>query len=269
LTGTGYVIFQDVLDGAHLTTGHVLTGLALLIATVAGHQITPTFHAKRYALTLSMLILAVGAVTYIGLLSGSRNAEQIAIKAERIEAANTQRKVIIAERATAMEMLDAAKKAVASECASGEGTRCRGRQATAKVYEAAVAGHDAKLEALGPPLTANAGYKAAAEGIVLLPWFHDAKVAEVEHMLVVLLPWLATLLAELSVPAFLSLALGHETVAAVVEPATVAGPPPGGPGKRRRLPATDVLRQLPTNVILLADKRSDIVSALEAAGRRS
>lgn len=48
-------------------------------------------------------------------------------------------------------------------------------------------------------------------------------------------------------------------------------PPPGGPGKRRRqrsgLPATVTPKHLPENVISLAGKRSEIVSALEVLGR--
>lgn len=243
LAGTCFILFQDVLNGAAITTGHVLTALALLIATAAGHQIVPTFKAGRYALTLSMIVLAIGAIAYIGLMSGARNAEQTATKAERIEGANTQRAAILAERKAAQDMLDAARAAIARECASGEGSKCRGRRATEAVYTAAVAGHDAKLDKLGAPGTANAGYKAIAEGIVLLPWFTHHAVAEVERALIILLPWLAVLLAELSLPAFLSLALGH----AVERPAEPRGThaaraivpdndpepePPGGPRRR-------------------------------------
>ena len=40
LAGTSFVLFNDILfDGARPTTGHVLTALALLAATAAGHQI--------------------------------------------------------------------------------------------------------------------------------------------------------------------------------------------------------------------------------------
>lgn len=273
LAGTCYVLFQDVLEGARFTTGHVLTGLALLIATVAGHQIVPTFKARRYMLTLSMITLAAGAILYIGIMSGARNAESISVKAERIESVNAQRGDILAERKRAQDMLDAAQAAMARECATGPGPRCKGRQATAEVYAAAIAGHDARLAALGAPQTANAGYKAAAEGIVLLPWFRDAKVADVERMLIVLLPWLAVLLAELSVPAFLSLALGHAERPSAGDTAQTCfshDPPPDRPGKRRRrrqLPALETPRQLPANVIPIAGNRNDIVAALQAIGR--
>ena len=177
LAGTCFVLFQDVYNGAAITTGHVLTALALLIATAAGHQIVPTFKAGRYALTLSMIVLAVGAIAYVGLMSGARNAETTATKAERIDGANTQRAETLAERKAAQAMLDQARAAIARECASGEGPKCKGRRATEAVYAAAIQGHDAKLDKLGAPQTANAGYKAIAEGIVLLPWFTGHTVA--------------------------------------------------------------------------------------------
>ena len=262
------MLFQDVIEGAPIGVGHVLTALALLIATAAGHQIVPTFKAGRYMLTLSMIALASGAILYIGIMSGARNAESLSAKAERINGANDQRAEVLAERKTAQAMLDKARAAIADECKSGEGSRCRGRKATEAVYVAAVAGHDAKLAALGAPQTANVGFKRAAEGIVLLPWFKGADVLDVERMLIVLLPWLAVLLAELSVPAFLSLALGHEHRPAVA--AQLSGPPPSGPGKRRKrsqLPATETPKQLPANVIPIAGNRKDIVAALQASGR--
>ncbi len=272
LIGTCYVLFQDLLEGAPLTVGHVLTALALAIATAAGHQIVPTFKAGRYPLTASMAILAAGAIVYIGLMSGARNGEQIAGKAERIEQTNAQRTEILAERKKAQAMLDQARADIGRECASGEGTKCKGRRATEAVYAAAVAGHDAKLAALPPMQTANGQYKALAQGVVRLPWFRDRTVADVEQDLIILLPWLAVLLAELSVPAFLSLALGHAHVPTIVDQAQAPVPPPGGGGKHRKrsqLPNVPPGRQTstPTNVVVLRGKRKDVVGVLTAAGQ--
>ena len=266
LAGTCFVLFQDVLHGAPISTGHVLTALALLIATAAGHQIVPTARAGRWPLAASLAILAFASILYIGLMSGARNAEYTSAKSERIEAANASRVEILEERKAAQAMLDAARAAIARECASGEGSKCRGRRATEAVYAAAIAGHDARLAALGAPQTANAGYRAIAEGIVLLPWFSHLAVPEVVHALIVLLPWLAVLLAELSAPTFLSLALGHAEVA----PAS-HGPsgPPRGPGRKvrkERLPTLASPQPLANVVAFPAGKRSDVLSALAAGG---
>lgn len=287
VAGTSFVLFNDLIDGAKLTTSHVLTALALIAATAAGHQIVTMFRAHRYGVALGMVVLTAAALAYVATMSGARNAEQAALKAERIEAANAQREEIRGHRAALMPererskaMLEAAQKAIATECATGEGTRCKGRRTTAEVYANALSGIDgklaaidARLETLGGPQTPNAGYKAAAEAIVLLPWFADRKPADVERALIVLLPWLAVLIAELGTIVFLSSALGHEHVPTVADRAQTSfaiDPPPPGPGKRRRhrqLPASETPRQLPANVIPIAGKRSDIVTALEAIGR--
>ena len=136
--------------------------------------------------------------------------------------ARTETVEVLAERKKAQAMLDQARADIGRECASGEGTRCKGRRATEAVYAAAVTGHDAKLAALPPMQTANGQYKALAQGVVRLPWFRDRKVADVEQDLIILLPWLAVLLAELSVPAFLSLAHSPDDVATTIETARAA-----------------------------------------------
>lgn len=274
LAGTSFVLFNDILfDGARPTTGHVLTALALLAATAAGHQIVAAWRARRLALMAGLAILTAASLAYVATMSGARNAEQSALKAERIGGSNAQRAEIVAERARAQGMLDQARADIGRECASGEGPRCRGRRATEAVYSAAVAGHDARLAALAPSQTPNAGYAAAAEAIVMLPWFADRRPADVERALIVLLPWLAVLIAELGTIVFLSSALGLEHVPGreARPAASVTTPPePPGPGKRRRttrLPAPVTPRRLPANVISIAGNRKDIIAALEAAGR--
>ena len=82
--------------------------------------------AGRYALTASMIVLAMGAIAYVGLMSGARNAEQTASKAERIDGANAQRTDILTERRAAQAMLDQARAAIARECATGEGVEVQG-----------------------------------------------------------------------------------------------------------------------------------------------
>lgn len=292
LAGTCYVLFQDVIDGAPITTAHVLTALALMIATAASHCIVPTFKIRRYPLTACMVILATGSILYIGLMSGARNAEQTALKAERIEQANKERARIAELRKQAQAMLSKALAEVAKDCKGGVGKNCKGATATRDVYEAAVKGHDADIARLGAFQTPNAGYKAIAEGLVRLPWFKDADVKELEETVIILMTWLAVLLAELSVPVFLAFGLGHEIRDDSAQTSFAAGnvaeakrllasdgpandPPKGG--KRRKIPArlpTPVATRLPANVIALPGKgnstlagKHPVIAALELAGK--
>ena len=283
LAGTSFVLFNDLIfDGAKPTTGHVLTALALIAATAAGHQIVTAWRAGRYGLTLGLAILTAASLAYVATMSGARNAEQAAHKAERIDGSNQARAEILAERRRAQDMLDKARAAIADECKSGEGSKCRGRRATAEVYSAAVAGHDARLVALPAPQTPNAGYRAAAEAIVMLPWFSDRRQADVERALIVLLPWLAVLIAELGTIVFLSAALGHSHVPTLVEAPerhshvrtlavsdmTFADVPAYEQSRQLSAPqhmSASVLKLLPATHV---GKRSEIVATLEAAGRQ-
>jgi len=210
--GTSFVLFNDLLEGARITTGHVLTGLALIAATAAGHQIVTMFRARRLGVALGMVVLTTAALAYVATMSGARNAEQAAYRAERIGGSNGERERIAKLRSEAQAMLTGALKEVAKACVGGDGKACKGAKATRDVYEAAVKGHDADLTRLPALQTPNAGYKAAAEALVMLPWFSDRKQADVEKALIVLLPWLAVLIAELGTIVFLSSALGHRSV---------------------------------------------------------
>lgn len=212
LAGTSFVLFNDIIfESARPTASHVLTALAMIAATAAGHLIVTTFRAHRFFNGIGMVLLTAAALAYVATMSGARNAEQSGAKAERIDGSNKARAEIITERASAQRMLDQARSDIARECASGEGTRCKGRRATEAVYSAAVAGHDARLAALPAQQTPNAGYKAAAEAIVMTG-MTARTAAEVEKALIVLLPWLAVLIAELGVIVFLSYALGHKEI---------------------------------------------------------
>lgn len=228
--GTSFVLFADVIDGARITTGHVLTALALTAATAASHQIVIAWRARRFGLLIGLLILTVASLAYVATMSGARNAESVSLKAERQIAANTARKAIEAERQSAQEMLDKARADIAKECSTGEGPRCRGRKATEAVYAAAVLGHDSRLAALEPAATPNAGFHAAAEAIALTG-LTTRSPAEIERALVALLPWLSVMISELGSIVFLSSALGHkshvEPAETQVEPDLEPEPEPG------------------------------------------
>jgi len=259
LAGTSFVLFNDIaFEGAKITTGHVLTGLALLAATAAGHLIVKTFREHRYGNGCGMVMLTAAALAYVATMSGARNAEQAAYKAERIDGSNAERDRINKLRERAQGMLDAAMRDVAAKCKGGVGPHCKGATATRDVYQAAVKGHDADLLRLGSPQTANAGYKAAAEALSMMG-FVGRSEPEIERALIVLLPWLAVLIAELGTIVFLSSALGHRKEL-IAEKATK--PPIALP----EIQQSKEINQFPANVIPISGKHP-VVRALESAGR--
>ena len=237
LAGTCFVLFQDVWHGAPITTSHVLTALAIIATAAAGHSALPTLRDGRPVLALGLAFLAAAGLTYVATMSAARNAEVSNARAERIVATNAERARILPVRARAQAMLEEAQGKLARECSSGKGTRCDGIKATIEVYTAAIAGQDANLARLGPPEVPNAGYKAAAEAMALLPGV-TATAAEIERRLVVQMPWLAVMIAELGLIVFLSLALGHETVPArqAAENDNAAPVPPSNGGRPVAIP---------------------------------
>lgn len=289
LMGTCFVLFQDVIHGAAITGGHVLTALALLIATAASHQIVPTFKVGRYALALNMIVLAIGATTYIGLMSGARNAEQTATKAHKIDARNADRSKADSIIRTAEGELEDLKAAETAECRK-VGAQCEKKANRRKDKEISLEDLRARRAVLGADEVPNAGYKAIAEGIVLLPWFTHHTVAEVERALVILLPWLAVLLAEFSVPAFLSLALGHEAVQSLSDraqtsfsataapdvrallsasaPENDGVPPPKGRSSRKTAAPAAARKTTASGNVVAFPARHPVIGALETAGRR-
>jgi hypothetical protein len=161
---TAYVLFKDVLDGAPVTTTHVLAMAALVAALASGHMALPELNAGRVLSALTLGLLFVGSTSYVVISSGARNAETAAVKVAAIAQVNADRARVEAERSKAQAMLDAERKAMARECASGKGRRCEGVQATVAVYAAAVAGHDAKLWTMKPAQRENAGYAHGGGG---------------------------------------------------------------------------------------------------------
>lgn len=257
LGGTAFVLLQDVvMNGAPVTTSHVLTALAMLAATASGHAFWPALRAGRIGLGLGLAVLALAGLIYIATMSGARNAEVVNAKAARIVAAETERAQILPAKVRAEAMLQAALAEVAKECGTGKGSKCEGRKATVEVYKAAIKGHDADLARIGPPQTPNADYEAMANAVVMLGIATDAK--DVERRLVVLLPWLPVLLTEIGAIVFLSLGLGHPAQtrpARTVQAANDDRPAPTPPKPARK------------QLTLPAPAAHPVVAALTQAGR--
>lgn len=208
---TGYVLFEDVIHGASITTGHVQTLAALVGAIAAGHMCWTALRSRQTALQgVMLLILAVAATFYITVSSGARNAEVTGNKVAAIKAGNEVRVREEAQLAKAEAMLAEAQAKMAAECATGRGTKCRGVMATVDVYAAAIKGHMATLADLPAPKVN--GYAHAAR--VLGSW----GLSVTDEWLSLNIPFLMVLISELGTVAFLHLGLGHKQAPKPVEP---------------------------------------------------
>ena len=203
---TGYVLFNDVIHGSPISTGHVLALAALVAAIASGHMVWPALRSGHIIPGLMLVVLFLGSTGYVVVSSGARNAETAGNKAAAIEASNGLRTREEALLTRAEAMLAEAQGKLARECASGRGARCRGVIATVEVYEAAIKGHQVTLAKLQPPQAS--GYAHAAK--VLMAAGVPGTEKEIEARLSLLLPFVTVLIAELGTIAFLHLGIGHE-----------------------------------------------------------
>ncbi len=203
--GAAFVLFEDVIrHGAEITTGHVMTGLALIGGIAAGHYTIPELKARRVLSGLGCALMFLACTAYIVTVSGARNAETQAAKMARIATDNGDRARLEAQLATNQERLDKARAEVAAECGSGKGKRCAGKRETVSVYELAVAGVEAKLEDLAPAREPNAGWTHAGR-IWSAMTGRDAKAAS--ERLELLMPFLLVLITEIGTLVFTHMAL--------------------------------------------------------------
>jgi len=211
VSGTSYVLFNDLIEGAQLTTGHVLTALALAGAVASGHMMVSMFRERRFVLMVGHLLLACAATLYVATMSGTRNSEYGAVKVHKIEARNDDRSKADSIIKIAEGELADLKAAEVAECRK-VGPQCEKKTGRRKDKEISLEDLRRKRAAMGTGEVPNAGFKTVAEGIALLGGM-EASQGKIERLLVLSMPWLAVLIAELGTIMFLSSALGHKTVA--------------------------------------------------------
>lgn len=223
---TAYTLFNDVLHGAPVTTSHVLSLAALVAAIASGHMAWPLIRDGAYLPGAMLVVLFVSATLYVVIASGARNAETAQAKAAVAAEIGRERADTIRMRSDAEFILNSCpngtpkgdfgikcglRDAMTAECGSGKGKRCDGRSYSVQTYEAAIAGYDAKLSALGPERPAS-GYGHAARVLAALPGV-TAEATAIEERLELILPFLTVLISELGTITFAHIGLGHRAPA--------------------------------------------------------
>lgn len=237
---TGFVLFKDVIDGAPVTTAHVLALAGLVAALATGHMAVPQFKRVRIASGLTLGLLFVAATGYTVISAASRNSETAHGKVEAANQAAADRrraegeyKAAVAElvqldgvRSTqqvraAMDVakINAAVFRDTRQCTdvvpgSGEHRACKPildlRQEMAGAIrkgelEAKRDAASAKLARLPAVVAGNTGYRDAAR--VLAAAGLVSNVERTTESLALLLPFLIVLVTEGCTIAFLHIGL--------------------------------------------------------------
>jgi hypothetical protein len=237
---TCFVVFKDVLDGAAVTTQHVLSLAAIVAAIGSGHMALPELKSGRVVSAAFLGVLFLASTGYVVISSGARNAETAATKAAVIAQANADRARVEAERARLTKLRNDAQGMLAKEQAE-YAARCEDKKKakasnwpnikrSVDMYTGSVRGHAdvlAELPTVKATAPVDAGYAHAAEVIAAVPGM-AAPAAEIERRIKLLMPFVVVLIAELGTIAFLNVGLGHVHKPASVAPAAAARAAPTG-----------------------------------------
>lgn len=145
-----------------------LTVLMVLGTIAAGHLMRDAAGAKRFAAMAGFFVLFLAGTGLVVFNSVGRQAETSMLTEAQADFAADERARIKPLLEQAELMLSGAAAKINKDCVHGKASKaaCDGLRATHNVYEAAVKGHMADLERIGPPKPVNAkatqGAKIAA-----------------------------------------------------------------------------------------------------------
>ncbi len=200
------ILLEDVVTGsASFALRHALIVGIVSLAIFFGHLVVEAWRA-RHALGVigfaALFLVATGLVVY---KSTGRQAEHTFQSQAEADLAMEKRAAINAAMARSDKMLEEAQANLVRECKSGRGPRCQGIEATIAVYEAAIKGHRADLDRLGPPKPVA----PEAENFAALAAVFGAEKAKVKAASILVVPFLQTLLFELGSILCLGFAFRH------------------------------------------------------------
>lgn len=203
---TGAVLLEDVWRGAQLTTTHGLSVLAITVTIAAGHWAWQDLVSKRFLSGLALLVLALTGTAYIVVASGARNAEHAVTRTSQIEGRNADRASAAGDVKRARAEHALAKDEERKECVK-MGTQCAKRQRAVDAAWAHVLAQEHRRASLGPVELVNGGWAHAAKVLAAIPGM-TMKPADIEGQLVLLMPFVLVILAEMGTILFISRGLG-------------------------------------------------------------
>lgn len=264
-----YVLTQDAIKSGHWTTDDLLMPVLVLLTILGIHLAGSAVKSRSFGSALGFVglgIMGIALIVYTSVgrqarIADAEDAGAAAIVAQ-IADMNAEIDRVNAKRAEAEKMLFGAQTAMAAECSSGKGGRCKGRKATVEVYEAAVKGHDADLMGIRariadlgpPPATGNSRSKRMAAVIAVFADNEEATQARLARAFRLFEPFAYSLFWELGAVVAFGYGFGgkrrrptfadsaQSSFAGTADPAMFAGKfpdptPPRGPKKRQPLPA--------------------------------
>lgn len=203
------IIGKDaLLDPTKWDTSVQITVLTVFGVIGAGHLCENARQARRWFAATGFALVFGGGTWLVIENSVGKQAESTLLTVSQADAEAERRIALKASLVRAEAMLTEAQANLARECKTGKGKRCEGITATIGVYEAAVKGHVADLEKIGPAKPVNTKASEMAK-IAALFGFDEAKA---KALLMVLGPLLRTLFFEIGAIVSLGFAFRHRAI---------------------------------------------------------
>lgn len=184
---------EAMFDPSKWDTAVQITVLTVFGVIGAGHLFEDARKAKRWLAAVGFAAVFGGGTWLVVSNSLGKQAETSLFTASQADDAAERRVAIKAALGRAEAMLSQAQAELARECKTGKGKRCDGIQATIGVYEAAVKGHVADLDRLGPAKPVDAKSSEMAKFAALFG-YNEAKA---KALLMLIDPLLRTMFFEL------------------------------------------------------------------------
>ena len=207
--GTFAILFWDVRAVGDITTDHIATAAMLIVAIAAGHWFMPTLRRGRVLPAIGLAILFSVATFACVAGSAGRGAEISATKAAEAGKINEDRKDAKEQLEAARAKREGLSDALAKECGSGKGARCKGLREALEAQESHVALLQARVERLQPAQEANVRLKHAARVFAFFRPGSDVK--RIEEGLELTWPFALALVMELGTIVLLGLGFGHRS----------------------------------------------------------
>jgi hypothetical protein len=206
--GLRIILGDQLTDPTQWTTSVQLTVLMVGGTIAAGHLMRDAWKDKHRAAAFGFLVLFLSGTGLVVFNSVGRQAEAHMMTEAQVMDVAERKAALKADLQINNDMAKDARRKLGKECETGDGTACKGKRATLKVYEDAVAGVEAKLAALGPQKPVNA---KATEGAKIAAVF-GADEAKAKAALLLLEPFFWCLFFEFGSIVSLGFAFRHRAI---------------------------------------------------------
>lgn len=191
----GAILFEDVaMHGAPIELKHLLTAGILSIAVLVGHLRAEAWRQRHYVAAAGFFLLFVVATALVVYQSTGKQAEATFASQAEADLAAEERARIKPLLTKAEAMLSETMDRLQADCVNGRKGKghCDGLRTTRDVYEAAVKGHRADLERLGPAKPVVPEAESFADAAAAL----GADKGKVKATAVLAAPFIRTMLFE-------------------------------------------------------------------------